>query len=77
MCVEHSLGQELGTIDVVVVEYCVNELYSYTSNLELLIRKILRMRSRPLVMYYCHVAPRNRFSGLVSEAHYHSGRALD
>ena len=76
MCVEHSLGQELGTIDVVVVEYCVNELYSYTSNLELLIRKILRMRSRPLVMYYCHVAPRNRFSGLVSEAHLSLGQSL-
>jgi len=69
MCIEHSLGQELGRVDIVVVEYCVNELYAHTSNLELLIRKILRMIPKPLVVYYCHVAPRNRFSGLVSEAH--------
>lgn len=57
------MSQTLRTtsVDVVVIEYCVNDATEPISTLQNLFQQVLALPSDPAVVYYCHRAPRNRF----------------
>lgn len=70
LCLEHTLGLAQTQLDLVLVEYCVNDMRPGDPNLRNLLKKLISLDHPPSVMYYCHRAPRNILGGMVMDAHW-------
>lgn len=77
LCLEHTLNSTEVQFDLVLVEYCVNDMRHPDVSLKQLMIKLISLNpSSAAVMYYCHRAPRNIFGGELVDSHWNMTRDL-
>ena len=76
LCWPQTSNGTLSEANIIVLEFCVNDFDTNASSLRRLIKSIKLSKRRPIVLYYCHLAPRYRFDFRMLETHMNLAKEL-